>query len=273
MSKLVIFGDSFASYRNSDSHQKAKDSKGVLWFEEVAKKLNLPFITRACAGSSFEFSKNQFWKYYNSDEYSPNDLIIFVYTSFQRSPLLAKDLPAQYASYYAAWLQGTLSKTHFAYNHYNDNKELYKSLTKYYDIDTQYCDRNLFCLALKQIPNMTVVITAFKDLTMGLKDVSLLKDADNFIYIPGNLFELSENELINADYKKFNDFFGGELRNCHLSNSNNMILADQITQCIQHKTNKYFRKDKFKKKFIKLENIDQRQELPYLEYDESKDYF
>lgn len=270
MSKLVIFGDSFASYRGNET---AKQAKGVLWFEEVAKKLNLSLKNKAYAGSSFDWSKKQFWNYYNSNNYSQDDIIIFVFTSFQRSPFFAEDIPPQYASYYAAWLQGTLRKDHVAYNHYNDNKDLYKGLAKYFTVDKQICDRLLFCLALRQISNMTVSITAFKDLTVGLKDKALLEDADNFIYIPGNLFELSENEVIDADYKKFHEYFGGEVRNCHFSNSNNVIMADQITQCILHKTNKYFRKGKFKKKIIKLENIDQRQELPYLEYNESKDYF
>lgn len=270
MSKLVIFGDSFASYRDN---QKVDNAKGVLWFEEVAKKLNLPLKNEAHPGSSFEWSKKQFWDYYNSNEYSEDDLIIFVFTSFQRSPFLAVDLPPQYASYYSDFLQGTLKKDHFAYNHYNDNKELYRGLIKYYNWETQLFDRHLFCLALKQIQNMTIAITAFKDLTINLKNTSLLKQSDNFLYIPAQLYKLSENEFVDADFKKFHNYFGGEVRNCHLSNSNNMILANQITQCIQHKTNKYFCKNKFKKKFIKLKNIDQKQELPYLEYAESKDYF
>lgn len=270
MSRLIVFGDSFASHRNS---QHPEYSKGVLWFEEVAKKLNLPLKNKAHSGSSFEWSKKQFWDYYNSNEYSEDDLIIFVFTSLQRSPFIAADLPPQYASYYSAFLQGTLKKDHFAYNHYNDNKELYRGLSKYYGWETQLFDRQLFCLALKQIPNMTVAITAFTDLTMNLENTSLLKKSDNFLYIPARLHELSENELVDADMYRFYDYFGGEVRNCHFSNSNNVIMADQITQCILHKTNKYFHKGKFKKKIIKLENIDQRQELPYLEYNESKDYF
>ena len=270
MSKLVVFGDSFASYRGE---QNPKTVKGVLWFEEVAKKLNLPLKNKAYSGSSFEWSKKQFWDYYNSNEYSEDDLIIFVFTSFQRSPFLTTGQSPQFASYYSAFLQGTMKKDHFAYDHYNDNKELYKGLAKYYNWETQLFDRHLFCLALKQIPNMTVAITAFKDLTINLKNNSLLEELDNFLYIPGRLIELCENEFGDADYQKFLRYYGSEVRNCHLSNSNNIILADQITQCIQHKSNKYFRKEKFKKNFLKLENIDQRHELPYQEYDESKDYF
>lgn len=72
-----------------------------------------------------------------------------------------------------------------------------------------------------------------------------------------NLFDISTNELVNASFYEFHQFFKGECRNCHLCKTNNTILGNQIADCILNKSVSYFDITKYKTQFIDIKNVDQ----------------
>lgn len=78
MKKLIVFGDSFANYDWQPSlHEKT-------WGASLGKLLELPVINYGVSGSALTLSLNKFVEYYQSDNYSPDDIIVFVLTDISR---------------------------------------------------------------------------------------------------------------------------------------------------------------------------------------------
>ena len=264
--RLVIFGDSFASTNIGVS---LEESSGVIWFVELAKKLGLEIKNYAHPGTSFEYSIREFGRYISTIDYCEDDIIIFVMTSIYRSPILSEDIPPHFASYMTSFLDGSLSKDHMAYEHYFKNKEMYKSLHKNYDTYLADTIRKTLIITLKQLKNTCLVIPAFEssfDFSKKNDPNILLAEDTSTIVIKSNLYDISEKEIIEAGYPEFRNFFKRELRNCHLCNTNNTILAEQLYKCIENKNSDHFDEKKYKQNFIKMStNSDEVDvsELPY----------
>lgn len=76
MKKIVAFGDSFINYDWVDV--------GHNWVDYLGKHLNIPVVNYGIAASGLGYAMDSFVKYYQSSEYSSDDIIIFVATSEQR---------------------------------------------------------------------------------------------------------------------------------------------------------------------------------------------
>lgn len=84
MKKIVIFGDSFA---------KDTSNQATNWIEYVSENLKLPLINYGHCGSSLGYSFDQFMKYYNSDEYDKDDLIVFIIAFIPRVHIVGSPFP------------------------------------------------------------------------------------------------------------------------------------------------------------------------------------
>lgn len=262
MKKLVIFGDSYADkVRGGPTLDKI-----FAWYDHLAEKLNLTVLHYGRNASSIEFSMNKLYEYINSSEYSEQDIIIFVSTSLSRSPIIHNDVPDATAGKWVSYLNGSLSKDDQHYAHFRMNHNFYKQLFEWFNHNLAHQQRtNISCL-LKILPNTAIIISAFQndvDHALRADRKYLLANDDNFILINTNLHRITVDELSgsNKQFFDFHKFFGGECRHSHLSKSNNIILADQLYQCLVHKTNKYFDASKFKKNFLCLELTDENKKV------------
>ncbi len=251
MSKLVIFGDSFA-----DRMRLTKNYNSVVWYELLADRLNLQLHHYGMNGTSIEYSILKLYQYLNSDNYSTDDVIIFVCTSSTRVPLVHENLNPKYAAHWLKFLQGELvnSAEKDLVNHYQKNNLFYKTLFSFFNYDLAQTQKSHAALLLKTLPNTAVIMTAFDDILAIKPNRKVLNDTDNFLLINANLFAISTNEFAEGlKYDTFRNFFKGEVRNSHLGTTNNNILAQQLYNCIKNKSSKHFIKEEYKKNYIKLE--------------------
>lgn len=77
MKKIVAFGDSFVHYEWVNVADKT-------WVCQLGKLLGLPVKNYGISGSGIGYAMDAFIKYYQSTEYSEDDIIIFVPSSEQR---------------------------------------------------------------------------------------------------------------------------------------------------------------------------------------------
>lgn len=249
--KLVIFGDSFASdYIN--------DPAGKSWHRVLADKLNIEknnYVNYSRSGSSIEYSITAFFKYISTDLYEKDDIIVFLMTSLNRSPLLIKGFPPEFASEMTRHLDGTLPKDHPAYNHYAQYDDFYKTLFEFKSLELAWAHRLNLLMTLKNLPNLVISLSGFKHIEDHFKVSKFLESTETFLNFKPNLFDISTNELVSGTFYDFYDLFKGECRNCHLSRTNNQILGEQLYECVVNKSSDYFDISKFKKSFIDLNNV------------------
>jgi hypothetical protein len=81
--KLVIFGDSFANYNHCPTPE-------LNWANQLSNVLGLPLINYAISGSGLNYSFIQLVNYFNSKDYHPEDILIFVNTEDRR--IFSKDM-------------------------------------------------------------------------------------------------------------------------------------------------------------------------------------
>jgi hypothetical protein len=250
--KLIIFGDSFSSDYKHDPTTET-------WPQILFKRLNIQpshYFNYSYAGSSIEYSISKLFTYLTSPEYDTNDIIIFTSTSLNRSPVLSKGIPPEYASELTRFLNGILPNNHPAYEHYCSNADFYKTLFDYNNMNLVWAHRFNLYMMLKSLPNTTVLISGFKLIEDHYNVDDFLKPTENFLPIGYNLYDISTNELVNATFYEFHQFFKGECRNCHLCKTNNIVLGNQIADCILNKSMSYFDIKKFKTQLIDMKNID-----------------
>jgi hypothetical protein len=250
--KLVIFGDSFSSDHKHDPDNST-------WPTIVAERLNIQkgqYFNYSCAGSSIEYSINKLFTYLTSGQYDVTDIIIFTSTSLNRSPILAKGMPPEHASELSRFLSGNLPEAHPAYEHYTSHADFYKTLFGYTNINLAWAHRFNLYMMLKSLPNTTVLLSGFKLIEDHYNVNDFLKPTEKFFPIKYNLFDISTNEIVNATFYEFHQFFKGECRNCHLCNTNNTVLGNQIADCILNKSVSYFDISKYKIQFIDIKNLD-----------------
>lgn len=253
MTKLVIFGDSFADKVKGGPAADAV----VAWYELLANSLELELLHYGCNGTSIEYSIMKLFEYINSDCYSEQDIIVFVSTSLTRNPIIHEKVPPGIASHWIKFIDGSIDITRDSnLGHYKKHDIFYKTLFKFFNYNAAHQQRILTASLLKSLPNQVVMISAFNDIDQTLREDRkyLLKNSKNFLLLNYSLFDISNNEYeLGVTYTDFHSFFSGEVRHAHLSRTNNLILANQLHKCIVDRSDKYFNKDEFKTNFIKLE--------------------
>jgi len=239
MGNLVFFGDSFVSIHKGGSH---------VWPYLLADNLKIPrseILNYGLPGTSLEWSIFQFIKYINSKNYSESDIIVFQTTSTGRPPIMPECDPS-YAGSFGRYLAGdTISSE--ASRYYKRYESFYHTWLDMQNHDSKYKDRWLLYFTLKQIPNFTVLISAFSTLFIGDDNNNpLIGNTNNFIKIDADLISICTKEVMgNKGYPEFTKYFKGETRSCHLSNSNNVILAEQLSKCISEKSASHFNPSKY----------------------------
>jgi hypothetical protein len=257
MSKLVIFGDSFATKgRFLDKDKIAVDYP--VWYELMSNKLQQKVLPFGLRGSSIDYSIEMLYKYINSNLYSQSDTIIFVSTSIYRNPIIYREVPLEIAYQWIEFLEGSIfqNKENKRLHHYEKYREFYKTLFRFFNSDTAHQKKVHVALLLKSLPNRTIILSAFQDVDTALKTDRrhLLNDNPKSLVINASLHDISTEEYEKGViFPTFYRFFNEDPRHAHLSKSNNIVLADQLCQCLQNTSNKYFDRTKFKKNFIKLE--------------------
>jgi hypothetical protein len=246
MPKLVIFGDSFSSYYSI--------GQGPSWMQTLSEKIGCQeIINFSVNGSSLNFSTHELLRYLESPDYAVDDVIVFVFTSHSRTRLVNKNFDPSWASETVNFVSGNSRPNHPATQFYKDHFDYFKSelmLTTHRDHEV---DRFKTVLTLKQLPNFTVLLSAFKNVIDFKGKSFMLADTHNFLLIDADLFSISQGELKQGcDFHTFYNFFKGEVRNCHLGKTNNQVLADLLSLCICNKSRDYFDRTQFKQNFIGL---------------------
>lgn len=242
MTKLVLFGDSFVSIHLDETYS---------WPFLLAHNLNISkdhILNFGKPGTGLDWSICQFISYLNSNDYDQNDIIIFVVTHYGRPPIMENENQSMSAGFNA--YQNNIEKgiPNTVKKYYENYDAFYKTWFQLQTDDMKYKDRWLLALALKQLPNFTVLMSGFDDIVSPSQaNHILLQDSNTFLKLESNFMSISRNEMINKKLvmRDFYNYFGYEPRTCHLSNSNNKIMADHLSKCIMNKNASYFDKSDY----------------------------
>jgi len=248
MTKLVVFGDSFAS--------PWKTGQGFNWMEHLSQYLGLDLQCFGKSGSSTNFSAHQLVHYLESNEYSIDDIIVFVFSSRVRSRLINKDFDPGWAGDNRNFVFGSPRNNHPAEDFYKKYLDYFKLELELTDNKDYEVERFKTAMALKQLPNLTVLVSAFGNVVDFKGKPFLLADTDTAVLIDADLYTLSLGEFLDKtrdkNFQSYYNFFKGEHRNCHLSKTNNTILANLLYDCIRNKSREYFDPTQFKQHFLGL---------------------
>lgn len=217
---LVLFGDSFASVVPDGDYQT--------WFEMLADKLGVAYKSYAIRGSSFEYSTLKFYEYLQSD-WSPDDIIIFVLTSANRSPVVSSDFDPSWAAlttgkvFYDTLsardkkLIDALSESN---EHYTQYKQYYRDWVILQNDDLVLAQRFMLLKCLHSLSNKTISISGWEI------ERKIPTHFEN--HINGSLSEVAANEITTRKILDLVEKYGKDFRRNHLHESNHCILSDLI---------------------------------------------
>jgi hypothetical protein len=216
---LVLFGDSFASEWHEGDHTP--------WFKMLAEELGTTYKTYGVHGSSFEYSTLKFFEYLNSDEYSPDDHIVFVCTSTIRSPVIAEDFVPRWAALaygkvfrdeQSEKYRNQLDKIKEPDEHFNRFKNFYKDWFLLQNDDLILAQRFMLLSTLHSLPNKTVSISGWDT------ETPIAKSFDK--HINCLLWEASNNEIADGSIWDFMGKHGRDFRMNHFEEQNHHVLKD-----------------------------------------------
>jgi hypothetical protein len=172
---LVLFGDSFIGesyHTNPENHPTADNTHDTCdhptWFKMLSDDLGTEYKTYGKPGSSFEYSSLKFFEYLTSTDYNPNDQIVFVLTSGERSPVIAKDFNPEWAGWaiYKAYPElldtkgrQLTDKLTESDEHYTRYKQFYRDWIMLKNQDLIVAQRYFLLQTLHSLPNKTVSIS------------------------------------------------------------------------------------------------------------------
>jgi hypothetical protein len=241
--KLVLFGDSYSIEYEYDEH---------CWYNKLSQLLLIPkdkILNFAKKGSSFEYSTLKLFDYLHSDAYSKKDLICFVPTAFGRNPIVGTSIDPESAFFLKEFLAGRYDKKIRFHAHYYEHKEFYQTLFNFASEELFQSQMFNVAMTLKLLPNMTLMIPAFNNYFAGNKH---LVNTDNFLLVDLELFKIDRDEIDSAEYYDLRYFFKGDPRYCHMTKTNNLILANQLHEAVINQDAKFIYHSGFKSKIIKL---------------------
>lgn len=241
---LILFGDSFVSPWHEGDHKT--------WFELLAEDLGTTYKTYGVHGSSFEYSTLKFFEYLNSEEYNPEDYIVFVLTSNVRSPVIAKDFVPRWAALTYAKVfydqqdkayQKRLDKITEPDEHFNRFKTFYKDWFLLQNNDLILAQRYMLLSTLHSLPNKTVSISGWNI------ETPVASKFDN--HINCLLWEASDNEIVGGSIWDFITQHGRDFRMNHFEEKNHLVLKDAVYSYFTDKPIP-FTVDSFHKNIFKL---------------------
>lgn len=240
---LILFGDSFASDLPISEHKT--------WFEMLAEQLGVEYKSYAVNGSSFEYSTLKLYEYLQSD-WSPDDIIIFVLTSTNRSPVVSEDFDP-------GWGALTMGKVFYdtfssrdkhlldvrpeSTEHFTRHKQYYKDWFELQNDDLILAQRFMLLKCLHSLSNRTISISGW--------DFER-KIADQFQdHINGELHQIAANEIRNGDILDFIEKHGVDFRRNHMHESNHQVFASLLYQKLSGE-NIDFTTEKFHKNLYEI---------------------
>ena len=231
MKKLIIFGDSFANYDWIPVLDKT-------WGASLGALLQIPVINYGVSGSALLYSFNKFIEYYQSDDYSDDDVIVFVTTDIHRlytanmteglkhfgNIVTLNDNMGARMPLEKEWLNNNVDSAIWTImNVYDDsiNYEFIKTLSF------------LQTWAAEHLTNKLIILRAFpaevSEKTIE-KLVDLIVPTNNFFPI---LHGKALGHLVAHEFKTFNGFASGpDIRINHMSPENRQIIASMLYNLI-----------------------------------------
>ena len=239
---LVLFGDSFISEpHQTNSHPlPVADNIGdwhdhPTWFKMLSDDLRTEYKTYGKHGSSFEYSSLKFFEYLSSADYDPNDQIVFVLTTTERSPVIAKDFLPEWACQashkaYPELLDSKgrqrTEKLTASDEHYTKYKQFYRDWFLLKNQDLILAQRYFLLQTLHSLPNKTVSIS--------------VSDAEYSIekFFPNHgkfrLGQISIEEFSGGNVRKASTKYAGlyDYRLNHLTKVNQQVLRNAVYSCL-----------------------------------------
>lgn len=161
--RLVVFGDSYF-----------EDIPGsVCWPSLLSERLNFDIVNYGVAGTSINYSVQQFFHYYRT-EYNPQDYIIFGTTYQGRAPFTLNDGVVGWQNSLLPYLtddQATSAKSNEYYRRQDSFWNIwFNQVFKFDDVDNQI---ELIYSFINNLTNKNLFLSSFDTL---LTDQNLLKD-------------------------------------------------------------------------------------------------
>jgi hypothetical protein len=247
---LVLFGDSFTSEPDLSEHP----STHATWFKMLADDLGIEYKTYGESGSSFEHSTLKFFEYLTSDNYDPNDQIVFVLTDGNRSPIIAKDFapkwaaltqPKVFSPYLDAKSRQQISKLTDSDEHYTRFKNFYKDWFLLKNEDLILAQRYMLLQTLHSLPNKTVSIS------LGESEATIAKHFTK--HAKFSLWQISTDEISDGgmwDYVKKHG--PHDLRLNHLHEKNHYVLKDAVYSYLNDENFSDFNAESFHKNLFSV---------------------
>ena len=252
MKKLVIFGDSFANY---DWVQE--ETSRLAWANMVSSNLDLPLINYGASGSGLNYSMYKFLDYLHSENYDSNDIIIWLTTNEQR--LYTTSMPGPHLGTFHNFPPEKLSDMFGKDRQWINQNERHAlwAMENYYDPSINY---SLLKIAsfIKQWSrsnkNATVILLKGQCCIKGGEKIhsflDYITESENFFPILNqeeSLGLISFSEFIDGDLVQAASRAGVDHRVNHLSAINRLILANQLTNIITHRSTSYWDINEYKK--------------------------
>ena len=235
---LVLFGDSFISESYEavpGTHPESDDIEDTCdhptWFQMLSDDLGTEYKTYGKPGSSFEYSSLKFFEYLTSTDYDPNDQIVFVLTTGERSPVIAKDFRPEWAGWaiykvYPELLDSNgrelTTKLTDSDEHYTRYKQFYRDWILLKNQDLIVAQRYFLLQTLHSLPNKTVSIS------VGDEESPLEKFFPN--HAKFYLGRISVDEFSNDDIREITTKTAGrhDHRLNHLHEKNHNVLKEAV---------------------------------------------
>lgn len=233
MKKIVGFGDSFANYGSPETEVTS-------WIDDLGKQLALPVINYGCSGSAIDYSLHKFFQYYDSEEYDPEDIIIFITTApVSRNFTLTMPNP-RLGVCTAQYNNPAYTKIEKRYVKENIEKLVWHQFHCSHaamNFNFIYTCSILQTWAESNLTNKLILLRGFAHYTDENieKYDTIIHHTDNFfpcIKFEQNLYTISMNEFSSIDlFNELNNKF--DSRKNHLSKSNREILINIVEEMIK----------------------------------------
>lgn len=262
MTMLVLFGDSFISescHTNSDLRPIVDNIEDVhdhpTWFKMLSDDLGTEYKTYGKLGSSFEYSSLKFFEYLTSADYDPTDQIVFVLTTGERSPVVAKEFFPEWA----AWANHKAYPEHLdpmsrqrtekftsADDHYTKYKQFYRDWFLLKNQDLIVAQRYFLLQTLHSLPNKTA------SLSTSPTESSIEKFFPN--HGKFSLGQISIEEFSGGGVREASNKYAGvyDYRLNHLTELNHRVLRDAVYSCLTEGNFSKFDSQSFHKNLFSL---------------------
>lgn len=242
MVKLLVYGDSFAG------PPTRYDVNAYSWVDLLADNLKIPYINRAVAGSSLQYTISVFIKNHLENKIDDNDVLVFALTEPSRLHLARQHASPRTATRYAMD------------NHFENKKDFWYQINKNYlkwylhnkDAELDYINASGYLHMLQSYarskPNSKIIIL---NSYPNNYYIPLSDNVPNFMIANINLKTASDNEFNKSfDYKDWESYINTDIRSNHFSIPNLKILANSITDALVFKNVNKINYDNFLKEIL-----------------------